>query len=83
MQYILRASTRRFSYPTYNQTYKIRGKNRPNSTLDLIFTNEEHMVENIEFLSGLGKSDHLILEFDYTCFSERMTSKHVHRKKLL
>ena len=52
------------------------------TVLDLIFTNEDHMVENIEFLPGLGKSDHLILEFEYICFSERMTSKHVHRKKL-
>ena len=50
------------------------------TVLDLIFTNEEHMIENIEFLPGLGKSDHLILEFEYICFSERVFSKHVHRQ---
>ena len=46
------------------------------TVLDLIFTNEEYMVENIEFLPGLGKSDHFILEFEYICFSERVISKH-------
>ena len=38
------------------------------------------MVENIEFLPGLRKSDHLILEFEYIYFSERVISKHVYRK---
>ena len=50
------------------------------TVLDLIFTNEEHVIENIEFLPSLGKSDHFILEFEYICFSERVFSKHVHRK---
>ncbi|MES9884664.1 MAG: reverse transcriptase family protein, partial [Sedimenticola sp.] len=33
------------------------------SILDLIFTNEENMVDNIEYLPPLGKSDHLTLVF--------------------
>ena len=35
------------------------------SLLDLIFTNEEEMVENIELESPLGKSDHACIVFDF------------------
>ena len=31
------------------------------STLDLIFTNEENMLSNLQYLPGLGKSYHCIL----------------------
>ena len=43
-----------------------RGQNEP-STLDLIFTNEEHMISIIEHLAPLGKSDHSILKFEMNC----------------
>lgn len=35
------------------------------STLDLIFTNEENMIDNIDFQSPLGKSDHSLLSFKF------------------
>ena len=35
------------------------------STLDLIFTNEENMIENIDYQSPLGKSDHSVLSFNF------------------
>ncbi|MES9884124.1 MAG: reverse transcriptase family protein, partial [Sedimenticola sp.] len=38
--------------------------------LDLIFTNEESMVSNLEYLPGLGKSDHRLLTFDYNCYTQ-------------
>ena len=34
------------------------------SLLDLILTNDEHLVENLEHLSPLGKSDHSMLSFE-------------------
>ena len=36
--------------------------------LDLVLTNEEHMIDNITILPGLGKSDHCIITFDYLCY---------------
>ena len=47
---------------------RVRETNQP-STLDLMLTNEESMVENIKYDIGLGKSDHLTLSFEYTCFT--------------
>ena len=55
------------------------------SILDLIFTNEENMVDKINHLPSLGKSDHVVLCFNFTCFSEkpistvltRVTTSHV------
>ena len=41
------------------------------STLDLIFTNEENMLSNLQYLPGLGKSDHCILSFDFNCYIEK------------
>ena len=45
---------------------------RPEETpnvLDLIFTNEEGMVSNLEYLPGLGNSDHVVLQFSLICYS--------------
>ena len=39
------------------------------SSIDLIFTNEEKMVTGLEYLSPLGKSDHCVLKFDFSCYS--------------
>ena len=43
-----------------------RGNDKP-STLDLVFSNEENMVNNIKYLAPLGRSDHTILNFDIIC----------------
>ena len=40
------------------------------SILDLIISNEEGIVNNIEFLPGLGSSDHIILRFDIVCYTQ-------------
>ena len=40
-----------------------RGSDDP-SCLDLIFTNEEYMTDNIQFLSPLGHSDHSMIMFE-------------------
>ena len=37
------------------------------STLDLIYTNEEDMVQNFKIDAPGGKSDHAVLNFDLIC----------------
>ena len=41
------------------------------STLDLILTNEENLVDNLEVHSPLGNSDHGCLKFHLICCRER------------
>ena len=41
-----------------------RGKTEPH-TLDLLFTNEENMIEGLTIEAPLGKSDHSILRFHF------------------
>ena len=43
---------------------RFRGDNQP-SLLDLIFTNEEGMIDTIEHNAPLGNSDHETLEFNF------------------
>ena len=43
-------------------------RNQTDSTLDLIFTNEEGMVENLEILQSVGASDHALICFQLTCY---------------
>ena len=47
-----------------------RGSDTP-STLDLILSNEEHMVKNLQYQAPLGKSDHSVLLFDIICEEEK------------
>ena len=46
-----------------------RGTDTP-STLDLIFTNEEHMIDDVCIEAPLGNSDHAILKFEFKCRME-------------
>ena len=39
------------------------------NTLDLVFTNEEGMVNGIEYLPAIGSSDHVCLRFNLLCYS--------------
>ena len=48
--------------------------NQSESTLDLIFTNEEGMVENVEYLPGIGASDHAVIIFKLRCYTPRVDS---------
>ena len=40
------------------------------SVLDLVLTNEDHMVTNINYMPGLGKNDHLQLSFVFDWYVE-------------
>ena len=46
-----------------------RGSDVP-SILDLIFTNEEGMIDEIRYASPLGKSDHSTIIFNMKCYWE-------------
>lgn len=50
-----------------NTPTRWRGTQIPN-ILDMILTNDEHIVNNIEYSSPLGKSDHCMLTFDFSCY---------------
>ena len=43
---------------------KFRQNQQPN-TLDLIFTNEEQFIQQVEVSHSLGLSDHCIISFDF------------------
>ena len=51
-----------------------RGTDQP-KILDLVFTNEEHMINKVEQLAPLGKSDHSILKFDIICQVDKKPPK--------
>ena len=44
---------------------------RPGTTslLDLVFTNEADMINHIDYLPGLGNSDHVCIRFHLSCYS--------------
>ena len=46
------------------QNTRIRGIDQP-STLDLVFTREENALENLEYKPPFGKSDHVVLCWDF------------------
>jgi len=49
--------------------------------LDLVFTNNENMKENLKYLPGLGSSDHLCISFDVefpVCDSESVLKHNVY-----
>lgn len=49
-----------------------RGRfNQDPHVLDLILTNEDGMVTDIEHYSSLGKRDHSILKFNFNCYFQQ------------
>ena len=47
---------------------RYRGDQTPH-VLDLVFTNEENMIDNIQFHPGLANSDHVCMIFDLSCYT--------------
>ena len=39
------------------------------NVLDLVITNEEGMVRNLDHIPGLGSSDHVVLKFTLVCYA--------------
>ena len=59
-----------YLYQHVEEATRGRGTNEPH-ILDLIITNEENMIDGIEANSPLGKSDHSVLEYTYSCYTDR------------
>jgi endonuclease/exonuclease/phosphatase family metal-dependent hydrolase len=57
-----------FLFQHVSKPTRFRGGQRP-SILDLVLTNEEGIVSNLEVLAPLGKSDHGILSFTLHCYT--------------
>ena len=58
-------------------------QNQAENILDLVFTNEEGMVDVIQHDAPLGKSDHLVLKFSFSCYkddSQPSSSKFLYHK---
>ncbi|RUM41878.1 MAG: hypothetical protein DSY80_08175, partial [Desulfocapsa sp.] len=55
-----------YLYQHVTENTRGRGGNTPH-LLDLVLTNEEAMVNNLQHFSPLGKSDHCVIEFDFVC----------------
>ena len=49
------------------QETRRRGNDQP-STLDLILTDEEMQISEVQHLAPLGKSDHNVIVFDFHCY---------------
>ena len=47
----------------------VRGGNQPTS-LDLLFTYSEYDINNLEYDSPIGRSDHCVLNFEYLVKSQ-------------
>ena len=56
---------------------RCRLNQRP-SVLDLIISNEEDMVECLEYLSPLGASDHKVLTFQFNCYCSHTKNSSTH-----
>ncbi len=48
---------------------RARGAAQP-SVLDLVFTADEHMIDDVTYESPLGKSDHCTLRFRLLCYAD-------------
>ena len=68
-----------FSWFVEDHITRIRkvGNNLQQSTLDQVLSNNDSLINNVEFQSPLGKSDHLglLLELNVTCNLEYISSK--------
>ena len=52
------------------------------SVLDVIFTNEQGMVTNVEYLPGSGSSDHVVLKLSLICYSGVRTLPFAQRTRI-
>jgi len=51
-------------------TYPTRARaNQCPGILDLVLTNEENMLSDLQFMAPLGKSDHAVLLFELKCYT--------------
>ena len=58
---------------------RYRANNEP-SILDLIFSNEEGMVSDIQYNPSVGRSDHLVLSFKFNCYTPNTSKNNTHSR---
>ena len=58
-----------FLFQHITEPTRFRQEEIPN-LLDLVFTNEQDMINNLSYLPPLGSSDHICIEFDLICYPE-------------
>ena len=63
-----------YFYQNVKKTTRSRGTDTA-TVIDLIFTNEELELNNLEYHSPLGKSDHSVLTFNYNCYLDYSAPK--------
>ena len=63
-----------FLFQHVTEPTRLRQEETP-SLLDLIFTNEQDMINNLLYSPPLGNSDHICIEFDLTCYLELSKSE--------
>ena len=66
---IMRSVTSLHLYQHVNEPTHYRALQHPN-TLDLVITNEEDIVDNLSLSAPVGKSHHVCIHFDFTCYTE-------------
>ena len=63
-----------FWYQHVDDYTRGRGQDRP-SILDLIFSNEEDMISDVEILGPVGRSDHSFITFNFNGYAEHHHEK--------
>ena len=56
-----------YFYQHIEQVTRTRGNDNP-SLIDLVFTDEEMQISDIQHLSPLGKSDHSVITLTFNCY---------------
>ena len=59
-----------FLFQHVSEPTHFRGTQTP-TLIDLVFSNEENMVQNVTYKQPLGKSHHVCIYFDFICYAER------------
>ena len=58
-----------YFYQHIEQVTRRRGNDNP-SLIDLVFTDEEIQISDIQHIAPLGKSDHTLITFNFNCYLE-------------
>ena len=71
---LLEAMKASYLHQHVHQNTRVRGSDKP-SLLDLILTNEEDMVSDVQLHAPLGSSDHAVITFKFHCYIDESKPK--------
>ena len=66
LNFFVECITDAFMFQHVTDPTRGRGSNKPN-VLDLILSNDDDIIGEVEYFSTLGRSDHCVLTFDILC----------------